>query len=94
MFLITNLVELRVVAGRSLRRAGRPHTVSGRPMLIHICHAHAALCRGLEKSLSERHGHGMACVNHQSRPHCVNQMGNKRSKPLAAQHGRGTAWYV
>jgi hypothetical protein len=24
------------------------------------CHAHAALCRGLEKSLSERHGRGMA----------------------------------
>jgi hypothetical protein len=42
----------------------------------------AALCRGLEKSLSERHGSGMAwerhgrdmaCVN-QTRPHCVNQM--------------------
>ena len=35
--------------------------------------------------------HGMASVN-QTRPHCVNQMGKTRSKPLAARHGRGTAW--
>jgi hypothetical protein len=57
-------------------------------------------CRGLEKSLSERHvrstgrarhGQGMACVN-QKRPHCVNQMRKTQSKPLAARHGRGTAW--
>jgi hypothetical protein len=43
------------------------------------CHAHAVLCRGLEKSLSEpqgrciawaRHGRGMERVN-QTRPHCV-----------------------
>jgi hypothetical protein len=38
MLLITTFVELRVVAGRSRVRAGRPHTVSGRPMLIHTCH--------------------------------------------------------
>ena len=37
------------------------------------------------------HGHGMASVN-QTRPHCVNQMGKTHSKPLAAQHGRETAW--
>jgi hypothetical protein len=91
MLLITNFVELRVVAGRSRTRAGRPHAVSGRPMLIRRCHAHAALCRGLEKSLSERHGRGMAgrgmaCVN-QTRLHCVNQMGKTNSKPLAARHG-------
>ena len=64
------------------------------------CRAHAVLCRGLEKSLSERHGwstawarhgHGMASVN-QTRPRCVNQMGKTQSKPLAARHGRGTAW--
>jgi hypothetical protein len=64
------------------------------------CRAHAVLCRGLEKSLSEwfgqsmegtRHGHGIACVN-QTRPRCVNQMGKTQSKPLAARHGRGTAW--
>jgi hypothetical protein len=89
-----------VVAGRSRTRAGRPHGVSGRPMLTHTCHAHAALCRGLEKSLSERHnrskararhGRGMACVT-QTRLHCVNQMGKTQSKPSAAWHGRGPAW--
>jgi hypothetical protein len=64
MLLITTFVELRVVAGRSLTRAGRPHAVSGWPMLIHTCHAHAALCCGLENSLSERHGRGMARARH------------------------------
>jgi hypothetical protein len=69
MLLITTFVELRVVAGRNRTRAGRPHAVSGRPMLIQICHAMpcralAALCRGLEKSLSERHGRGMAWARH------------------------------
>jgi hypothetical protein len=47
------------------------------------CHAHAALCRGLEKSFSERHGRGMAQARHGSgmaclihtRPHCVNSNG-------------------
>ena len=33
----------------------------------------------------------MASVN-QTRSHCVNQMGKTHSKPLAAWHGRGTAW--
>jgi hypothetical protein len=88
MLLITTFVELRVVAGRSRTRAGHPHAVCGRPILIHTCHAHAALCRGLEKSLSERHGRGMACVD-QTRPHCVNQMGKTQSKRLAARHGKG-----
>jgi len=37
------------------------------------------------------HGRGMASVN-QTRPHCVNQMGKTNYKPLAARHGRGTAW--
>ena len=35
--------------------------------------------------------HGMASVN-QTRPHCVNKMVKTHSKPLAAWHGRGTAW--
>jgi hypothetical protein len=60
MLLMTTFVELRVVAGGSRTRAGRPHAVSGLLMLIHTCHANDALCRGLEKSLSERHGRGMA----------------------------------
>jgi hypothetical protein len=64
MLLITTFVELRVVAERSRTRAGRPHAVSGRPMLIHTCHAHIALRRGLEKSHSERHGRGMARTRH------------------------------
>jgi hypothetical protein len=38
LLLVTNFVELRVVAGRSRRRAGRPHAVSGRSMLIHKYH--------------------------------------------------------
>jgi hypothetical protein len=37
------------------------------------------------------HGRGMASVN-QTRPRCVNQMVKTHSKPLAARHGRGTAW--
>jgi hypothetical protein len=53
----------------------------------------AVLCRGLEKNgmVGAGHWHGMASVN-QIRPHCVNQMGKTHSKPLAAWHGRGTAW--
>jgi hypothetical protein len=45
----------------------------------------AVLCRGLEKDGMVRawHGRGMASVN---------QMGKTHSKPLAARHGRGTAW--
>jgi hypothetical protein len=39
MLLVKTFVELRVVAGRSRKRAGRPHAVSGRPMLIHTYHA-------------------------------------------------------
>jgi hypothetical protein len=62
--LLIIFVELRVVAGRSRTRAGRPHAVFGRPMLIHTCHAHAALCRGLEQPLSKRHGCGMARARH------------------------------
>jgi hypothetical protein len=65
-------------------------------MLIHTCHAHAALCRGLEKSLSEGHGGGMARARHgvnQTRPHCVNQMGKNTIKTFSgtawAQHGNG-----
>ena len=63
------------------------------------CGAHAVLCRGLEKQLSERHGrstagarhgHDMVCVN-QTWPHCVNQMGKTQSKPLGTRHDSGTA---
>jgi hypothetical protein len=36
--LVTTFVEIRVVAGRSRKRTGHPHGVSGRPMLIHKYH--------------------------------------------------------
>jgi hypothetical protein len=93
MLLITNFLELRVVAGISRNLTGRQHAVSGRPMLIHTYHAVTLPrpCNGLERSLSERHIRGMACVN-QTRPHCVNQMGKTHSKALAERHGRGTTW--
>ena len=53
----------------------------------------AVLCCGLEKNgmVGAWHGHSMASVN-QTRSHCVRQMGKTHSKPLVAQHGRGTAW--
>jgi hypothetical protein len=57
MLLITTFVELRVVSGRSRTREGRPHAVTGWPMIIHTCHAMP--CRAMPWSL-ERHGHGMA----------------------------------
>jgi hypothetical protein len=81
MLLIAIFLELRVVAGRSRKRAGSPQAVSRRP-----CCAVA-----LRRTAWTRHGHGMASVN-QTRPHCVNQMGKTHSKLLAAQHGRATAW--
>jgi hypothetical protein len=62
------------------------------------CHAHAVLCRVLEKSLSERqvrdttrNAHGMPCVN-QTRSQYVNQMRKIPSKPLPAWNGMRTGW--
>jgi hypothetical protein len=85
MLLITTFMELHVIAGRSRMQAGHPYAASGRPMLILTCHVMPMPRCGLEKSLSEWHGRGMACVN-QTRPHCVKQMGKTQSKPLAARH--------
>jgi hypothetical protein len=79
MLLITIFVELRVVTGRSRKRAGSPQAVSRRP------------CCAVALRRWARHGHGMASVN-QTRPHCVNKMGKTHSKALAARHGRGKAW--
>ena len=79
MLLITIFVELRVVAGRSRTRAGSPHAVSQRP------------CCAVALRRTAWSEHGMASVN-QARPHCVNQMAKTHFKPLAARHGRGTAW--
>jgi hypothetical protein len=81
MLLIT-LVELRLVDGGSQTRAGRPHAVSGWPMLIHTCHAMPMpRCAMALKSRFQNgmvvtwHGRGTACLN-QTWPHCVNQMEN------------------
>jgi hypothetical protein len=53
----------------------------------------AVLCRGLEKNgmVVAGYGRGKASVK-QTQPHCLNQMEKTHSKPLAAQHGSGTAW--
>jgi hypothetical protein len=47
-------------------RVGRPHAVSGRPMLIHTYHAVPLprTWRGLERSVSERHICGMGGGRH------------------------------
>jgi hypothetical protein len=89
MFLIT-FVELRVVAGRNRTRTGRPHAVSGRPMLIHTFNAmHMPRCAvGLRSRFQNGlvvawHGRGIACVL-QTRPHRGNQMGKTDSKTLKA----------
>jgi hypothetical protein len=82
MLLITVLVELRLIAGRSRTRTGSPRAVSRRQ-----CCAVAFEKNGMVRAW---HGHGMASVN-QTRPRCVNQMGKIHSKPLAARRDRGMA---
>jgi hypothetical protein len=93
LLLVTIFVELRVVALRIRKRAGRPHVVYGRPMLIHTYHAGpmrrcAVALRGRFQNgmIVAWQGIGMACVN-QTWPHFVNQMGKTQSKPLAERHG-------
>jgi hypothetical protein len=48
------------------------------------CHAHAALCRGLEKSLSERHGRGMERARH--------GMCEPNTAALCTSNGKGTIY--
>jgi hypothetical protein len=102
MLQITNFVELRVVLGRSRKRAGRPHTIPGRPMLIHTCyamscHVHAAPMPCWAVALRSHFqnsmfvawpGRGMICVS-QTQPHCVNQMRKTQSKPIVARQWQG-----
>ena len=90
MLLITIFVELCVVAGRSRTCAGSPQAVSRRLCCAVALRRTAWHGRGMGVAWA-RHGHGMASVN-QTRPHCVNQMGNTHPKPLVARHGRGTIW--
>jgi hypothetical protein len=82
MLLVTTFVELRVVAGGNRTRAGRPYAVSGRPMLIHSCHAMpmprrvVALRSFFQNDIVVAwHGRGMACEN-QTQPHSRNEMRN------------------
>jgi hypothetical protein len=70
LLLVTTVMELRVVAGRSRTRAGRPHAVSGRLMLTHIYHAVpiprcavALRCRFQNGKVVTWQGNGMVCVN-------------------------------
>jgi hypothetical protein len=97
MLLVTTFVELRVVAGRSRTRAGRPiiiytyHAVSlplpcrAVPWPWEVAFGTAWSWHGMAW---ERHGPGMVCVN-QTRPLCVNKMEQTQSKPLAERHGNG-----
>ena len=77
-----NFVELRVIAGRSLTLAVSPHAVSRRP-----CCAVA-----LRRTAWSEHGMGAAWQVWIRHGRTVNKMGKTHSKPLAAGHGRGTAW--
>jgi hypothetical protein len=81
LLLVRTFVELHLVAGRSQKRARRPHAISGRPMLMHTYHAvpmprcSVALRGRFQNGMVVAwQGNRMACVN-QTRPHCVNQMG-------------------
>jgi hypothetical protein len=76
MLLITILVDLRAVAGRSRMRACSPQAVSRR------------LCCAMALRRTAWSEHGMASVN-QTRLHRVNQMGKTHSKTLVARHGCG-----
>jgi hypothetical protein len=95
MLLITTFMELRVVAGKSRTWAGRPHaSLWTADANSHMpCHAHAALCRGVEKSLSERHGRGMARTWHgmceSNTAALFKSNGKDKSKLLAARHENG-----
>jgi hypothetical protein len=65
MLLITTFVELRVEAGRNQKRTDRPHALSGRPMLIHTCHAiRMPRCAVALRSRFQRHCRGMARARH------------------------------
>jgi hypothetical protein len=96
MLLIRIFVELCVIAGRCRTHADRPHTISGRPMLIHTCHSMPMprcavdLRNRFQNGIVVAwHGRGVVCVN-QTRLHSANQMGKTQSKTLAARHGRET----
>jgi len=78
MLLITIFVELRVVAGRSRRRAGSPQAVALRRT--------AWSEHGMSAAWA---WHGKCESNTAA---LFKSNGKTRSKPLAARHGSGTIW--
>jgi hypothetical protein len=106
MLLITTFVKLRLVARRIRTQAGLPQcrlwTVDVNPHMPCACRTHAALCRGLEKSLSERHGHGMARAQHVMRESNTAVLCKSNGKDTIQTlsgtawqgNGVGAAWYV
>jgi hypothetical protein len=86
MLLITNFMELGVLAVISRTLADRQHAVT----LPRPCHDPVmALKSRFHKGIFLAwQGNDMVCVN-QTRLHCVNQMGKTESKALAERHGRG-----
>jgi hypothetical protein len=86
MLLITNFLELGMVAARGRKLASRHHAVSERPMLIHAYPA-VALRGHFQKGIFVAwQGNSTVCVN-QTRLHCINQMGKTQSKALTERHG-------
>jgi hypothetical protein len=91
MLLITNCLELGVVAATGQKLASRKHAIT----LPRPCHDLAMALRSrFQKGIFVAwQVNDMVCVN-QTPTHCVNQIGKTQSKALAKRHGRGTAWYV
>src|SRR5215510_6701905 len=86
--LLINFLELRVVAERRRKLAGRQHAV---PTLFACRHPTTTLPRTCRERhirgvAGERQGNGMVYVI-KTRPHCVNKMGKSHFK----RNGRGTA---
>jgi hypothetical protein len=103
MLLKTTFVELRAVAGKRRTRAGRPHAVSGRPMLIHTCHAMprcavALRCRFQNGMVAAWHGHGTArhgmCESNTAALCKSNGKNTTKTLSGTARHdkGMGAAW--
>jgi hypothetical protein len=57
-------MELRVVAGISRKRAGLPHALSGRPILIRTCHAMPMPMPRCAVALRSRFQNGMVVAWH------------------------------
>jgi hypothetical protein len=82
LLLVTTFVDLRVIAGRSRKQAGRPHAVSGRQLLIHTYHAvpMPLSCRAVPwsweaafRTTRSWHCRGTAWGRHGNGMACVNQ---------------------